>query len=193
MNSDPELYGLILAGGKSSRMGFDKRLIEIDNVSQQEYLIKLLKNYCGEVYLSCKSSEQIPAHLNPLVDQYDLDSPLNGILSAFMQQPDKAWLIVAVDMPLINDLSISTLIANRDKEYIATCYFDSDDKLPEPLFSIWEPSAFVLLNEYYRNGNKSPRLFLQQNNVNLITAEDKKVLTNINTKEDLEKIIKRND
>lgn len=191
MSNTAEFYGLILAGGKSSRMGFDKRLIEIDHVSQQEYLLKLLKKYCNEVFLSCKTPDQIPGHLNPLIDQYDLDSPLNGILSAFKMYPEKTWLVVAVDMPLINDNAIETLIANRDPHFIATCFLDSEDKLPEPLFSLWEPSSYISLLDFYNNGNKSPRLFLQRSKVKLIPGVDKKVLTNVNTREDLEKITKR--
>lgn len=188
MNKLAELYGLILAGGKSSRMGFDKRLIEIANITQQEYLSELLKQYCKKVFLSCKNSNRIPERFNPLVDQYDLDSPLNGILSAFKNYPDKAWLIVAVDMPMINGKSIETLIANRDPSVIATSYLDSEDKFPEPLFSVWEPSVALPLQDFHSTGNKSPRLFLQQNTVTLISSADKNVLINVNTLEDLKKI-----
>ena len=183
-----DLYGLILAGGKSSRMGFDKRLIEIANITQQEYLSGLLKQYCKEVFLSCKSPHKIPARLNPLVDQFDLDSPLNGILTAFKIHPDKTWLVVAIDMPLINGNAIETLIANRDPHAVATSFLDSEDKFPEPLFSLWEPSSAFLLLDFYKMGNKSPRLFLQQNKVRLISGVNKDVLTNVNTREDLRKI-----
>ena len=169
-------------------MGFDKRLIEIGDITQQEYLSALLKQYCNEVFLSGKSTHRIPARFNPLVDKYDLDSPLNGILSAFKTYPDKTWLVVAIDMPLINGRAIETLIANRDPHAIATCFLDSDDKLPEPLFTLWEPSSAPLLLDFYRAGNKSPRLFLQQKKVKLVPAIDKDVLANVNTREDLRKI-----
>ncbi|HZB13709.1 MAG TPA: NTP transferase domain-containing protein, partial [Chryseolinea sp.] len=96
------LNGLILAGGKSLRMGHDKSLIEYHNVSQREYLFAMLKNFCASVFTSCKSNQSIPVHLNPLPDQYNFDSPLNGILTAFSDDSIAAWLTVPVDMPLID-------------------------------------------------------------------------------------------
>lgn len=187
-----ELYGLILAGGKSSRMGFDKRLIEINNVTQQEYLFNLLEKFCSKVFLSCKQTHEIPSHFNPLADQFELDSPLNGILTAFKLHPEKSWLIVAVDMPLVSEHAITTLLNNRNAQCVATCFIDSEDKFPEPMLCLWEPTAHEPLQDFYKQGYKSPRQFLQQHKINLIKSHDKSTLTNVNTLDELKKI-KRTD
>jgi molybdenum cofactor guanylyltransferase len=185
--TDLSINGLILAGGRSSRMGYDKSLIEYHSVSQREYLFTLLKKVCDNVYTSCKTTEEFPISLNPLADQFNLESPLNGIMTAFATSPNTAWLTVPVDMPLINDFAIAHLLNNRDSTKTATCFFDSDGKKPEPLFTIWETSAYPLLLEYYKAGNKSPREFLMRENIHVIEIPDKKFLININDSEELKR------
>lgn len=176
--------GLILAGGKSSRMGRDKSLLVFHDTPQRLHLFNLLKPLCSEVYLSCKRDENIPGQLNPLTDRFELDSPLNGILSAFKYQPDSAWLTVAVDMPFVDTPILKTLIENRNAGKLATCYYDSDGSRPEPLLTVWEPYAWPMLEDFYRRGGVSPRQFLMENPVHLLTVPNRIALVNVNTEKD---------
>ena len=182
------INGLVLAGGKSSRMGRDKSLLKIHAQPQRSHMFNLLKGFCAEVYLSCKEATDIPSELNPIADEFQIDSPLNGILSAFTNHPDTAWLTVAVDMPLVDASTIEALIRHRDPNKIATCFRDSDGHKPEPLLTLWEPRAFPLLLSFHEQGNISPRQFLMENNIQLLTAPDGKVLVNVNSEEELRKL-----
>ena len=179
------LNGLILAGGKSSRMGRDKSQIVFHELPQRHHLFNLLKPFCNKVYLSCKSATNIPHDLNPLPDQFDIDSPLNGILTAFVHDPDAAWLAIAVDMPFVDTVTLETLIQNRKPDKVASCFFDSDGAKPEPLLTIWEPRAFPLLREFQKRGAISPRRFLMENDIHLLSVPDKRALVNVNTEGDL--------
>jgi molybdopterin-guanine dinucleotide biosynthesis protein A len=181
------LNGLILAGGKSIRMGQDKGMIDYHGKPQREYLVDLLKPYCLEVYFSSKEN----IRQNTIADHFDLDSPLNGILSAFHFDPSIAWLTVPVDMPYLNSRAIEFLFRHRDPKKVATCFFDSDGKLPEPLFTIWEIKSKPLLFDFYNSGGYSPRKFLEENDVQLLQAPDPKILQNINTHEDLVLFLKQ--
>lgn len=178
------LYGLILAGGKSLRMRFDKGLINYHGKPQRDYLRDLLGKYCSEVFTSCKTAGNLPSSSNPIADIFQIDSPLNGILSAFQFNKTAAWLTVPVDMPMIDDAIIRYLVDHRDTSKTATCFFDSDGKNPEPLFTIWEPSAYLDLQQFYVDGKISPRDFLKQANVRIIAVPDAKFLININSEED---------
>jgi molybdopterin-guanine dinucleotide biosynthesis protein A len=182
---NPQLFGLILAGGKSSRMGFDKGLIEFHGKPQREYLFKLLQQFCAQVFTSCKSSIDIPATLNPLVDQFDIESPLNGILSAFNYNPNVAWLTVPVDMPLVDEKNLAYLIGNRGHEHLATCFLDSEGKNPEPLLALWEEKSAIPLREFHKSGEISPRKFLKSSLVKIIKPVNANVLTNINSTDEL--------
>ena len=51
-------FGLILIGGKSSRMGREKHLIPYHNAPQYLYLHKLLSEICDDVYVSCSSDQK---------------------------------------------------------------------------------------------------------------------------------------
>lgn len=180
------MNGLVLIGGKSSRMGSDKALIDYHGKPQREYLYELLCEFCAKVYLSCKSAEA-NSRFPLIADRFSIESPLNGILSAFRTDPDLPWLVVAVDMPFVDRSTIRYLITHRDPSKVATCFSDSDGKLPEPLLTIWEPAAGPLLFQLFEDGNISPREFLKNHNIKMLTIPDKKALVNINSREDLEK------
>lgn len=185
MSKDSAINGLILAGGKSSRMGRDKSLIEYHNKPQREYLFELLAPFCKSVYLSCKNIANIPKEFNPLTDAFDVDTPLNGILSAFKLNPNSAWLTVPVDMPNVQTDTIQCLLTHRNPNKIATCFWDSSGKLPEPLLTLWEPRASSLLSDFYHNKGFSPREFLVMHNAHCITPTRPNWLKNINSEQDL--------
>jgi len=180
-----KINGLILAGGKSIRMGSDKGLINYHGKPQREFLFDLLKTVCAEVFTSCKPMDQMPHHLNPLPDQLDIESPLNGVISAFRLNSAIAWLTAPVDMPFINQEALTYLITHRDATKIATCYYDSEGRDPEPLLTLWEPHAYPLLNEHYQSGHKGIKPFLLTHDIQLLQAPDGRIHQNINSPEQL--------
>lgn len=184
-----KIFGLILSGGRSLRMGQDKGLIPYYGKPQREHLHDMLKKTCHEAYLSCKRNEDIPEFLNPIEDRYNLNSPLNGILSAFEHTPSVAWLTVPVDMPMIDEQCIRFLIDHRDTNKLATCFVDSDGEKPEPLLALWEPAAFELLKQFHAAGEFSPRKFLMEHAVSLLQPPSKKIYQNINTPEELRQFL----
>jgi molybdopterin-guanine dinucleotide biosynthesis protein A len=182
------INGLILAGGQSSRMGSDKGLISFYGKPHREYLLELLSPFCQRVFLSCKHvDQQLPPYFNTIKDNYTIQSPLNGILSAFDNDQNAAWLTVPVDMPLIDSKTLAYLISNRAPDKMATCFFDTDGKNPEPLFTLWEPGCYQSLKEFHADGKISPRDFLKQSDIKLLSIPDQKTLTNINSTDELER------
>jgi molybdenum cofactor guanylyltransferase len=122
---------------------------------------------------------------NPLHDQYDYPGPINGILSAFHTHPHSSWLIIAVDMPLVDENVLKLLFDNRDEKKVATCFTHLVEGLfPEPLLTIWEPSAYPLLLSYVKSGKISPRGFLEIADVKSISVPDERILLNINSPQD---------
>jgi molybdopterin-guanine dinucleotide biosynthesis protein A len=173
--------GLVLSGGKSTRMGKDKSLIAYhQGKPQRQYVFDLLSECCANVFTSCRKEQEIPKHLNPLPDRYDFGGPINGILSAFALHPDKAWLVVAVDMPNITSQVLQTLLSQRDPNQLATCFLHPLENAPEPLLTLWEPAAFTRLLENAQEGNISPRSFLRSPEVKHIVVEDLTLFENIN-------------
>lgn len=178
----------MLAGGRSTRMGRDKDLIEYHGRPQREHLFDLLAGFCKKVFTSCRNEQHIPAQLHPICDRYDFGSPLNGILTAFRAHPGHTWLAVAVDMPNVNAATIAFLLKHRDKQKLATCFIATDGK-PEPLLTIWEPECLPSLTDFAHAGKISPREYLLEHDVLLLQPPDPRVLVNVNSPEEMGGII----
>lgn len=180
----PPLYGLVLSGGKSSRMGFDKGTINYHGKPQRHYLFDLLSESCKKVYTSCIAETHVEQELNPIVDEYSFNSPINGILTAFGLHPEYAWLVVAIDLPNVDRSVIRRLMEERDTSKMATCFFDDNAQAPEPLITIWEPVAYPVLMTNAQKGNVSPRNFLRSAEVHIIRNVPSAWFLNVNSPED---------
>jgi len=183
------LKGLVLAGGKSVRMGGnDKGAMAWHGKEQRYYIADMLKAYCGEVYISCRPDQQ--AAIDParpvLPDSFSDLGPYGAILSAFRAQPDTAWLVVACDMPLVNTTALDYLVQLRSRKATATTFISPYDSLPEPLITIWEPKSYPLLLSFLSQGYSCPRKVLINSDTELLSAPDPDVLMNVNTPVDAE-------
>ena len=174
------LNGLILSGGLSTRMGEDKRLINYHTKTQEQYLFDLLSPYCSEVYISLNENQttDLP-HIFDL--NLSIKSPLVGILSAFEKLSETAWLVVACDMPFVNQEVIEYLTKHRNPEKFATAFLNPEEHFPEPLLTIYEPKILEKLQEAVNQGKKSPMKILQSLDVELLEVINNQMLTNINT------------
>lgn len=166
-------------------MGFDKSSISFHGSPQKEHVFHVLSFFCPKVYSSIGRDANPSDFKNPIPDSLDIDSPLNGILSAFLVNAEVAWLTVPVDMPCIDEKIIRTLLSGRDKSRLATCFFDSTGRQPEPLVTIWESAAAEHLRKFTGEGNISPRDFLARSDVKILPSPGADVLRNINTPDEL--------
>ena len=188
-NDFPKLNGLVLAGGKSLRMGNPKDKINWHGKEQRYHAADLLAPFCDEVFISCRQDqlENFNTDYKAIPDTFQNMGPFGGLLSAFHFQQDKAWLIIACDLPLLEKNSIDFLIQFRDPEKVATAYESPSDGLPEPLIAIWEPKSYPLLLQLLSTGNSSLRKALINSDVKILKAENPDFLMNVNTPEYLEK------
>lgn len=184
------LNGLVLAGGKSKRMGRDKSSIQWHGKEQQYFIADLLKPLCNEVYISHRQDQEVETNKNykTLTDTYTGIGPYGAILSAFQFQPDTAWLVVACDLPLLDNDTLKYLLANRNADAMATTFQSPFDGLPEPLITIWEPKSREVLLSFLDNGYTCPRkVLIKSENAHVLIPPDPKALMNVNTPEDFKK------
>lgn len=183
------LNALVLAGGKSERMGKDKGGMQWHGKEQRYHMADMLKNYTNEVYISCRADQQeiIDSKYPLIADTFTGLGPYGAILSAFREQPERAWLVVACDLPLLDKESLDFLVRNRDASATATTFQSPFDGFPEPLITIWEPKSYSVLLSFLAQGYSCPRKVLINSDTKVLQAPDASVLMNVNTPEDLEK------
>lgn len=187
---ETKLNGLVLAGGKSVRMGHDKSIINWRGKEQRYFIADLLAQFCDEVYISCRAEQQgeIDIHYKTITDNVEGKGPIVGILSALEQSNDLAWLVIACDLPLIDELTIKHLIDSRDANKVATTYKSPHDGLPEPLITIWEPRSVEALHSFRAQGYNCPRKVLINSDTHIIEPQNPQALINANTPEDAEQV-----
>ena len=177
------LNGLVLAGGRSSRMGRDKARLRYHDERQLERTAALLSAICDKVFVSCRSEQlgsYAEAGVPAIADSYLDLGPLGGLLSAQRHAPGAAWFVAACDLPFIDETVIWTLRAGRNPYRFATAFIAGDDGRPEPLLAIYEPKSRRRLLERHAAGNDSLRSFLIDSRVQLIEPEEPSKLRNVN-------------
>src|SRR5881227_3770729 len=104
----PVMKGVVLCGGQSNRMGFDKALIEFEATTWVELATKKLTELALSVILSVNDQQYNLyftrfQQVSVVKDNCSLDiyGPLRGILSIHLQYPADDLLVLACDMPLI--------------------------------------------------------------------------------------------
>ena len=182
------LHGLVLAGGRSTRMGRDKAALQYGGQSQLERAFSLLQPLVARSFVSVRAEQRddpLRQGFPQIADAVPgTEGPAAGILSALQAFPGAAWLVVACDLPFLDAATLQFLIARRDPARLATAYRSSHDGLPEPLCAIYEPGAATILQGFLEGGRNCPRKFLLQSPV-LLLEPRAEALDNVNTPDEL--------
>ncbi len=187
MSAAAPVFGLILAGGASSRMHRDKAALRYAGKTQLDRAYELASRHVPQVYVSVRANQltdSARAQRPLIVDSADGAGPIAGIRAAFAHSPHVAWLVIACDLPFLTDAAVAGLLASRNPAAFATAYRSAHDGLPEPLCTIWEPAAAAALAEFQAAGRHCPRKFLIQRGAHLLDPRDARALDNINTPEE---------
>jgi molybdopterin-guanine dinucleotide biosynthesis protein A len=182
--SNAPLSGLVLAGGHSRRMRKDKATLDFNGETQLARAARLLSAHVGNMYVSVRpdqTTEPERARWPQIVDRIPDIGPVAGILAALDHQPHHAWLVVAVDLPMLDVDTLERLMRLRNPHRLATAFLSDTDGLPEPLCAIWEPASRQPLADFVTGGKNCPRKFLLNHPVELLTLTSRHALSNINT------------
>ena len=180
------LLGLVLTGGRSTRMGSDKAALSYHGLPEATRMFHLLKEFCPEVYVSCQADQADDPGRQGLAQIHDTHlglGPLSGLLSAFQARPEASWLVVACDLPGVAHATLAHLLEGRNPFRFATA-FRGYQELPEPLCAIYEPKARSRLYQFLAAGYDCPRKMLIHSPIALLDPPHRDQLSNLNTPED---------
>lgn len=182
------VFGLVLAGGESRRMGQDKALLIRDGKSQLRYLTDLLQGCVERVFVSAREDQQGDEERGryaQIIDRYENIGPVAGILSALEEYPEVDWLVVACDLPNIDSDTIRYLLEQRSPRHPFTAYTSSHDGLPEPLCAVYRCGCADIVRQFVDAGINCPRKILIRSATHLLELPNPRALDNVNTPEDL--------
>jgi molybdenum cofactor guanylyltransferase len=193
MNND--IIVMILAGGKSSRMGQDKALLEFQGKPLLTRISQMALSLTDQVYLVTSRGEKYQ-HILPFSCQIvQENNNFPGALVAFYQalkqiNPERKWvLLLACDLPYINQETIQKWIDQLDNIPSETIAFlPRQEERWQCLSGFYRSSCLPLLEAFIQEGGNSFQKWLNSASVAEIYLDDPEVVFNCNTPEDWQKI-----
>lgn len=189
-----DLTAVILAGGQSSRMGFNKAFIEIEGRPIIERSLELLRGLFRDVIVI---ANDVPAYerLDVMVaaDLIKGAGSLGGIYTAIFHSGSNHTFVTACDMPYLNPGAIERIISSSGG-YDAVVPFIGSEY--HPMHALYSRRCLKPIRAMIEEGNFRIKDLFSRIDVRRLAVEDFKGLpaaisvTNVNTREDLSRIIK---
>jgi molybdopterin-guanine dinucleotide biosynthesis protein A len=185
-----DITGIILSGGKSSRMGTDKGFLMYEDKRFVEHSIEALKPLVSNVIIVSDNEDYDAFGLKRIEDVIKNAGPLAGIYSGLKHASTVYGLVLSCDIPLINSEVLKKLIdaVDPDSEVIQ---IESQGK-NMPLIALYKKSCEPIFLKLLNEGERRLQFAVNQCKVKhvLLTSEDELFTKNINTPEQLKAIIK---
>jgi molybdopterin-guanine dinucleotide biosynthesis protein len=176
----------ILAGGKSSRMGTNKALLQYNNRRFIDRIINELGGFSETLISVAKKGEYEELGLPVCCDEHCDIGPIEGIYQILKHASEEYVFICAVDMPFINGNLVRYMAEFISSDY--DCYVIMDDDRVHPLCAIYSKKILPVVEEQIAKGQYRLVNILSRVRTKYIelkyTCFDKKVVRNINTKEE---------
>lgn len=188
------LFGGVLIGGGSTRMGRPKSLLTYQGVSFVERVVTALRPSVDElVLLGDGPLPDLPAPLRPVPDAPGLRGPLAGILAALRSDRRAGWVIAACDLPLLRTEAVMWLLQQRGPGRRAILPCLTADRV-EPLLAVYEADALLLVEELVAEGSQAPHRLAGRPGVYspMVPANLRPCWTNINTPAELDRVEREN-
>lgn len=185
-----KVSGIILSGGKSSRMGSEKGLKLFKGKPLVEYAIQALDQYCDNLILSTNNPDYYQKYkLITIEDEIKNLGPMGGIYSCLKQTSFDINIILSCDMPFVDGNLIKFIIENIDTDFDALVPVHKGNKM-EPLCAYYHSGLLSTLKSFVESENYKMMNFLESINCEKLNLEEWKgynqlYFKNFNTPEDI--------
>lgn len=163
-----QIGGIILAGGKSSRMGEDKAFILFRRKMLIEYSLNLVQKFCNPILISANSNEYERFGFPVINDEETGCGPLGGIYSC-LQQSDTDWnFVLSVDSPFVESEFIHSLILHIGN-FDAVVPFSEKGK--EPLIALYHKNSLAVIEKMLKSNNFKMHNLLRTINTKFVDSQ----------------------
>ncbi len=178
--------GFVLAGGQSRRMGRDKALLVENGLLLVERIASIVSAAAGTCAVVAPAGRYEELGLAVLEDRWPGEGPLGGILTALEASGAERNLIVAVDMPFLDEMFLRSLLqhASHGSETVVPVHADGN---VEPLCGVYQASALSGLRQFFDGGGRRVKDALCQIPMRTVPAPER-LLANLNTPEQWEAV-----
>lgn len=186
----PDITALVLAGGKSSRMGSNKLIMKISGIRIIDHVISKI-SHIYPTYVVGK--DNLPHYIDDcrfISDILPISTPLIGLYSGLRAINSDALFLISGDMPFVRKDLILFLKSRLSREVAAVVPFY---KRPQTTFAFYRRSCFQTVSEAIKNGRFSLKGLLKEIKVKYVYEHEMRLFDhdlisffNINTKEQLE-------
>ncbi len=189
---DQELCAVVLAGGKSTRMGQDKTRVRVNGRTLVQHMVDLAGIFCSKIYVVGQNPELEP-RVGWMLDEIPGIGPMGGIITA-LNRLNSPCLVLACDLPCLEERLLSRLLMHREKKdtlHCLTTFCQEHTAYIETLVAVYETDSLDLLLASYRRGcYKLSRAIPENRRLHVPYApEEKRFFFNVNYPDELEKII----
>ncbi len=186
MENKNSITGIVIAGGKSSRMGYDKGLAKVGERNMIELVVQSLKKVCGKIIIISNTNAYDYLDFPVYPDLIKDCGPIGGIFTGLFQTTTDHNLIVACDMPFVSDKLLKAILKNSDNKQIV---IPSVNGLLEPLCGYYHKNILLEIKSLIDNKEFSVHKAVTHFDHSIIALDEySNLFTNVNTPTDLNKI-----
>ena len=157
--------GIILAGGRSQRMGTNKALLPLPGQPSETFLARLtstLAPLCAEVLIVARDPAQF-AHVTlpaarMVFDEKPGGGPLMGLYSGLNSMQSPTALVIAVDMPFAQPALLAFLLSQYQENTLLVPVVEG---VPQVLLALYPRSILPLIEALLAQGKRAPRALLE--------------------------------
>lgn len=179
-----ELTAIILAGGKSSRMGQDKGLIQYRGKPMVTYAIEACRNLTSTIIISTNNVDYASFGYPLIGDVHKEVGPLGGLEAALTFSMTEDNIVCPCDMPNIHPGMFKTILQNKNGNK-SVIVGDKEGKV-FPVIGYYNKSALPVIQHQIKTGNYKMLSLVKELHAETIVIHSESLLSNLNYPEDLQ-------
>lgn len=178
-----EITGIILAGGKSTRMGTDKGLMNYNGKPMIEHVLAPMSEVCSRVLIITSNEEYAQFGHQLVKDELTDYGPVMGILSGLRQSKTDLNLILSCDTPNVTQ-ALMELLKDEIRDHDVSAASSSTGI--HPLIAVYHKRTMSTFEQAVGAGEHRLRSVISKLNVAEVEVENELIVKNLNRPEDLQ-------
>lgn len=176
------ITGIILAGGKSSRMGTDKGLMPFRGKPMIQHIIDPMAKICQRIFIVTSNSMYGMFGFELVQDEQPDYGPVMGVLSGLKKSETDLNLVMSCDAPFVGfDLMKELVLKSGEADLVSA----SSSKGIHPLIAVYRRICLPVFEQAVEEDEHRLRSVIQKLSVEELSVEREELVRNINAQEDL--------